>query len=340
MEFTVLPLGATAGATTHRRRALLSGGFTLVELLVVIAIIGVLVALLLPAVQAAREAARRSQCTNNLKQLGIALHNLHDTNRVLPPLMTQGETFGYSSLKTGPYAKATGYTFFNWLLPYIEQGNIFKAAEANVNTYVGGLRIKAYVIPTFLCPSESSSPNGLPDSYKGRVVVDGAPEPWTVGNYAANYQAFGDPEVPLSIGLALGKAKRVEATKKFSQFPDGLSQTLAFAERYGTCGNTGVSDEANANLWSDSNPGSRPLFGTNTTDQVASHADPVAPVALMFQTQPNAISNCLVDRAQTPHSTMNAAFVDGSIQSLSGGIDELVWARLCNALDGEPVALP
>jgi len=81
-------------------------GFTLVELLVVIAIIGILIALLLPAVQAAREAARRSQCSNHLKQIALAAHNFHDSNKAWPPLVTHGE----------------GPTFFYHILPYIEQG--------------------------------------------------------------------------------------------------------------------------------------------------------------------------------------------------------------------------
>jgi prepilin-type N-terminal cleavage/methylation domain-containing protein len=91
-------------------------GFTLIELLVVIAIIGVLVALLLPAVQQAREAARRSQCKNNLKQLGLALHNYHDTHRVFPSL--KGGT-GWVSARTGNWDRLSGLV---WLLPFLDQG--------------------------------------------------------------------------------------------------------------------------------------------------------------------------------------------------------------------------
>lgn len=329
----------TAKTGSHRSHLLL--GFTLVELLVVIAIIGILVSLLLPAVQSAREAARRSQCMNNMKQLGIALHNIHDTNKSLPPLTAPGETFAYMTITKGPYAKGIGYTFFNWLLPYLEEGNIFQAAESNVNTYVNGLRIKAYVISTYLCASDSSSPGALINSLNGRVIVNGEPEPWTVGNYAANYLAFGDPRVPIvSPGIAAARAKRVEATRKFSHLTDGLSHSLAFGERYGTCGETGNPDTALANLWSDSNPAFRPLMCINRINQTPDHPANQPEPCLVFQVQPDWVFNCQSLRTQTPHTTMTAGFADGSVHSLDGGIDELVWARLCNATDGEAPPIP
>src|SRR3989449_6020416 len=98
-----------------RRR---SRGFTLVELLVVIAIIGVLIALLLPAVQAAREAARRAQCVNNLKQMGLALHNYESTNRTLPP----GYVSAFDSAGTDLGA---GWGWASMILPQMEQTNTF-----------------------------------------------------------------------------------------------------------------------------------------------------------------------------------------------------------------------
>ena len=116
----------------HRR---IRRGFTLVELLVVIAIIGILIALLLPAVQAAREAARRSQCSNNLKQFGLSLHNYHDTHKTFPPAIVNTGQWSQANLDTyatqtpQPILNTTGWTL---LLPYYEQQAMYDQYNFNV----------------------------------------------------------------------------------------------------------------------------------------------------------------------------------------------------------------
>jgi prepilin-type N-terminal cleavage/methylation domain-containing protein len=103
-------------------------GFTLVELLVVIAIIGILVALLLPAIQAAREAARRSSCSNNLKQIGIALHNHHDIHGYFPPGITRNENGAGDKINRG-------YAWSTYLLPFIEQEALYSVMESRIQPH-------------------------------------------------------------------------------------------------------------------------------------------------------------------------------------------------------------
>jgi prepilin-type N-terminal cleavage/methylation domain-containing protein/prepilin-type processing-associated H-X9-DG protein len=134
-----------------RRRA----GFTLIELLVVIAIIAVLVGLLLPAVQRAREAAARAQCTNNLKQIGLALHNYADTKKRFP-------SSGECNVLVGTVNK-TGYmrhSFFTWLLPYMEQAALFQQFDTGnfYNGTPGNITVASTVIPGYLCPTNPTRP--------------------------------------------------------------------------------------------------------------------------------------------------------------------------------------
>ena len=137
-------------------------GFTLVELLVVIAIIGILVGLLLPAVQAARAAARRMQCSNNLKQLGLAVHNYHDANRSFPSGFITNYPAG--ALNTAAMMSVTQRTHWSWgafVLPYIEQTalyNTLNPGQSSMDALLAtpaGLAALTTPIPSFVCPSDT-----------------------------------------------------------------------------------------------------------------------------------------------------------------------------------------
>lgn len=143
-------------------------GFTLIELLVVIAIIAILIALLLPAVQQAREAARRTQCKNNLKQLGIALHNYHDTHTAFPPLKIQSRDGAYASGPGAPFGcpnwvRGTGMSWRTMILPYMEQSNLYNRLDFSTmggnGCFPGGnpennTNLAGVFIDAFVCPSD------------------------------------------------------------------------------------------------------------------------------------------------------------------------------------------
>jgi prepilin-type N-terminal cleavage/methylation domain-containing protein len=128
-------------------------GFTLIELLVVIAIIAILIALLLPAVQQAREAARRTQCRNNLHQIGLALHNYHDTHRCFPPGQISGHTAGIADLL---YTYSGGATCFTLILPYMDESALYNAYNFDAPGTVGtaNTTVTQSVLAQYLCPSD------------------------------------------------------------------------------------------------------------------------------------------------------------------------------------------
>ncbi|MDX2038189.1 MAG: DUF1559 domain-containing protein [Isosphaeraceae bacterium] len=184
-------------------------GFTLIELLVVIAIIAVLIALLLPAVQAAREAARRAQCTNNLKQIGLGLHNYHSAVG----------TFPMGNMRAAEYA--SGPTYTDWgtfsalalVLPYMEQTQIYNACNFSWNVwYADGNTINLTVwnlqVKAFLCPSDSNAGRDHFNNYHGSYGT--GLDPWatrTNGFFAPRYASYG-----------------------IQDFTDGTSSTIAYVE--------------------------------------------------------------------------------------------------------------
>jgi prepilin-type N-terminal cleavage/methylation domain-containing protein/prepilin-type processing-associated H-X9-DG protein len=130
-------------------------GFTLIELLVVIAIIGVLIGLLLPAVQKVREAANRMQCQNNLKQIGLALHNYENVHKLFPPGYISTTGVGYRDSQTGDWGPGWGWLAI--LLPYVEQGNLYNSLRLDLPCWNQANSVAVKVpVPIYLCPSATN----------------------------------------------------------------------------------------------------------------------------------------------------------------------------------------
>ena len=228
-------------------------GFTLVELLVVIAIIGILVALLLPAVQAAREAARRMSCGNNLKQLGLALHNYHDTHKKFPP---GGVSFGHA-WGAGPSDRhiknGNGLVF---LLPFAEQGPLYDqfdfrfascdyvrnpgpgsvlADGGNAAVYIKkNADLCAQILPLFVCPSDNGDPLLQDwDGYRPYPGVRGAKTNYDFSFSASfngtfnSWRDYGDGWGPYAWKRMFGE----NSHSSFKDLVDGSSNTVAIMER-------------------------------------------------------------------------------------------------------------
>ena len=194
-------------------------GFTLIELLVVIAIIAVLIALLLPAVQAAREAGRRMQCVNNLKQLGLGMHNYESTNNVLPPQMVLSFT------SSGAVSWKSTWSATSRVTPYLEQGGLYNAI--NYTTKVSDASNATAVatqIKVFFCPSEV-----YPQAYLATSATTGLTTTYGISSYAWNvgtWYSFGGYSLPTPTSGAIGS----NLSRSFASFTDGLSNTLLASE--------------------------------------------------------------------------------------------------------------
>jgi len=232
---------------SHRRRA-----FTLVELLVVIAIIGVLVALLLPAVQAARESARRSQCTNNMKQMGLAALNYESANGVFPPgrifpdwikLGKDVPESNYRNYKTGIQAtdKTGFYSVHIWLLPYMEASNVydlidFDRAQVKKMLNPRNPHYDAYATAQgiFICPSDANTEQIISENnYRSNFGGDTPGAGSRTGSMTTTEPRSFDKWHPGGNGaFTYGKIGL-----KAKAYVDGLSQTAFFSERIKGSGN-------------------------------------------------------------------------------------------------------
>lgn len=288
----------------HRR------AFTLVELLVVIAIIGILVGLLLPAVQAAREAARRTSCFNNMKQIGVALHNYHDTYKSLPSGWLANDAATRLPMPEG----VNGWGWASLVLPFIEQtnvaGNLVQFGKPIVDPLNNAAR--THYIPLYRCPSDLRSSKRDFDL----STASGPPVTLAIANYVGMFgtQELEDCEGRPAGFTCLGNgAFQHQQSVRFSDIQDGLSNTYMVGER---------SSRIEHSTWVGVIPG-----GNESLARILGIADH----------PPNAQGNHLDDLMSQHPAGTNFVLADGSVRLVAETIDLRVYEAYATRAGREAV---
>ena len=308
-------------------------GFTLIELLVVIAIIGVLVGLLLPAVQQAREAARRSACSNNMKQQGLAVHNYADVNPEKFPVGWVGE------YEMGEWHgdEGEGHGFASRMLPFIEQNNVYKTINFGAQvSAASNATARTTVISTFLCPSDSygagdvfspgeegagSNDEETPDATPGSTQYSRSNYPGCFGSeHVAGHDHGGGGggdeglEPGEGNGIFLAGGASGENAVSFRDVRDGLSKTIMIGERDSRLGGS---------LWIGRGDGLE--AGMSRVIGVGEHvfnSGGEAHFEDFYSSHPGGVS---------------FVFADGHVAFLSDGMSDALFASLCTRAGGEVV---
>jgi len=314
--------------------SVLRRGFTLIELLVVIAIIAILIGLLLPAVQKVREAAARAQCQNNLKQLGLAIHNYASANASSLP---------YNMYCTSQNPPAVfWYPFYFNLLPYIEQNNIYTRANGQGAGWGGGNA--ATIIKTYICPSDPSPNAGL--------TLNG----WAATSYAPNYYMF------CTTNNLDTTYNYFDVAPKYNigNIPDGTSNTIALVERFGACpyygwsnawcypmnaGGTAPNGQQTPNWGWNSNGSDYGVWNINCTGNANPNGGYIASNCQMYLPQiapplrnfVGSVAPAHPYYPSTQHSTEQVLLMDGSVRGVSGAISQSTWNYACWPDDGYPL---
>ncbi|WP_437203258.1 DUF1559 family PulG-like putative transporter [Planctomicrobium sp. SH664] len=332
-----------------RRKTMMRSGFTLIELLVVIAIIAVLISLLLPAVQQAREAARRSQCKNNLKQIGLAIHNYNDVHGMFPPGWIQNK--GDASYKTTSLTPkghmlahtASGFECWGWsafLLPYIDQAGLYQAsigAGRRLEQEKGAGQAAMTPIPAYRCPSDLGPT--IRGEEAGFLFT-------ATSNYAGNFSHRQLPNATTNAVDALDGNEQLvtglfwcSSDVRTRDITDGLSNTIAVGEAAYDHDGDPEGNRWAAKAWAGCARGG----GSQCLDDILADGRHAI----------NTASTNIDDRRESFNSRHTGGsqflFADGSVHFLSENIDfkftgarndsdaDSVYENLLSRFDGNPV---